>query len=217
MPISDCDVRDPRIRRTRQSLQKALRSLLAKKSFDELSVQDIADEATVNRATFYDHYTDKFALLEAIVAAEFHQLLQERHVKFDACDSAASASLVLAVCDFLTGPCAKAEPAGGRDAVEPLVDAAVINAIRGVLSAGLAQRPRKSDISSEMIAATASGAIYGAVKEWSRAKPHVPADAIVPTVLKLVEPILARACVSPVRERPGFKQGESRERAGVDG
>jgi len=211
MPISDCDVRDPRIRRTRQLLQNALRILLAQKGLDELSVQDIADEATVNRATFYDHYTDKFALFEAIVAAEFHQLLHERKVKFDTCDGAAGASLVLAVCDFLSGPCANAEPAGGRNAVEPLLDAAVTNAIRRVLSAGLAQRPRKADVSSEMIAATASGAIYGAAKEWSRTKHRSPAQAIVLTVLKLVEPIFASACAQPARERAGPKKRDSRE------
>ena len=213
MPISDCDVRDPRIRRTRQLLQNALRTLLVKKGFDELSVQDIADAATVNRATFYDHYTDKFALMEAIVATEFHQLLHERNVKFDADNASAGASLVLAVCDFLTGPCANAEPAGGRNAVEPLLDAAVTNAIRRVLSAGLAQRPLTSDVSSEMIAATASGAIYGAVKEWSRTKHRPTAETIVPTVLKLVEPIFAPACAQPARERAATRKRDSRERA----
>ena len=63
--ISDCEVKDPRIRRTRQALQGALRGLMKSKGFDEVSVQDIADAATVNRATFYDHYTDKFSLLDA--------------------------------------------------------------------------------------------------------------------------------------------------------
>ena len=38
------------------------------KPFDEISVQDIAEAATVNRATFYDHYTDKYSLLEANIA-----------------------------------------------------------------------------------------------------------------------------------------------------
>jgi AcrR family transcriptional regulator len=52
MPISDCEVRDPRIRRTRQLLQGALLQLLGSKSFDDISVQDITDAATVNRATF---------------------------------------------------------------------------------------------------------------------------------------------------------------------
>src|SRR5580692_10535191 len=69
MPISDCEVRDPRIRRTRQLLQEALRTLLWSKQFDEISVQDIAEAATVNRATFYDHYADKFALADALIAS----------------------------------------------------------------------------------------------------------------------------------------------------
>src|SRR5215471_13245375 len=92
MPISDCEVRDPRIRRTRQLLQGALLQLLRSKTFDDISIQDIADAATVNRATFYDHYTDKFALLEALVAGGFHKLLAERNVQFDnGCTSALEA------------------------------------------------------------------------------------------------------------------------------
>jgi AcrR family transcriptional regulator len=194
MPISDCEVRDPRIRRTRQLLQGALRTLLAKKGFEELSVQDIADEATVNRATFYDHYTDKFALLEALIAGEFHHLLHERKVRFDCDEAAAGASLVLAVCDFLGGPCGKAEPVGARNAVDPLVDTAITATIRQVLLAGLAKRTAPAAIPMELIAATASGAIYCAAKEWARTQPRPPAEAIVPTVLKLVAPILAPVC-----------------------
>ena len=68
MPISDCDVRDPRMKRTRQLLQGALRELLREKRLDEIGVQDITGAATINRATFYDHYTDKFALFQAMIA-----------------------------------------------------------------------------------------------------------------------------------------------------
>ncbi|HEX4576291.1 MAG TPA: TetR family transcriptional regulator, partial [Edaphobacter sp.] len=71
-PISDCEVRDPRIRRTRQLLQAALSSLMQTNGFDEISVQDISEAATVNRATFYDHYTDKYSLLDATIAGGFH-------------------------------------------------------------------------------------------------------------------------------------------------
>src|ERR1700678_2851698 len=103
MPISDCQLRDPRIRRTRKLLQGALGILMKTKSFDEISVQDITEAATVNRATFYDHYTDKFALLDAMVAGGFHALPQERNVRYDGtCHSAASA-IILAACDYLSG------------------------------------------------------------------------------------------------------------------
>src|SRR6202041_749687 len=100
-PISDCEVRDPRIRRTRQLLQEALSSLMQTKPFDEISVQDISEAATVNRATFYDHYTDKYSLLDATIAGGFHQLLHQRNVQFDgSCPSAATA-IILATCDYL--------------------------------------------------------------------------------------------------------------------
>src|SRR6202041_3299231 len=125
MPISDCEVRDPRIRRTRQLLQGALQTLMQTKSFDEISVQDITEAATVNRATFYDHYTDKFALLEAMVAGGFHRLLEERSVGYDGtCPSAASA-IILAACDYLTTLHAAQGGCGNcRSNVEALEDAA---------------------------------------------------------------------------------------------
>jgi len=37
--------------------------------------------STVNRATFYDHYTDKFALFDAMVANDFRKMLQDPAVK----------------------------------------------------------------------------------------------------------------------------------------
>ncbi len=54
---------DPRVVRTRQLLRDALVSLVAEKGFNALTVQDIADRATLNRATFYLHYQDKHELL----------------------------------------------------------------------------------------------------------------------------------------------------------
>src|SRR6266568_3888255 len=92
---------DPRIRRTRVLLQQALGKLLETKEFDKISVQDIAEAATVNRATFYDHYTDKFALLECMVGTRFGELLGTRGVQFNAGCSSALRGIVLGVCDYL--------------------------------------------------------------------------------------------------------------------
>ena len=50
---------DPRIVRSRRMLMEALVKLLNQKEFDHISVQEIADEATLNRATFYLHYLDQ--------------------------------------------------------------------------------------------------------------------------------------------------------------
>jgi len=57
---------DPRVLRTRQLLRSALISLIPEKGFSAITVQDITDRATLNRATFYLHYRDKVDLLEDV-------------------------------------------------------------------------------------------------------------------------------------------------------
>src|ERR1700756_1629323 len=94
---------DPRVRRTRVLLQRALEGLLKTKRFEELSIQDIADAATVNRATFYDHYPDKFALLECMVARQFHELLAQRSVKFGGICPTELRGIVLGGCGSVAG------------------------------------------------------------------------------------------------------------------
>jgi AcrR family transcriptional regulator len=55
---------DLRVRRTRKLLQQALIELTIEKGFAAVTVQDIAERAMVNRATFYRHYLDKYDLLD---------------------------------------------------------------------------------------------------------------------------------------------------------
>jgi AcrR family transcriptional regulator len=194
MPISDCEVRDPRIRRTRQLLQGALRALMQSKSFEEISVQDIAEAATVNRATFYDHYADKFALLDALIAGGFHSLLHARKVQFDGtCPSAASA-IIEATCDYLAQIRAEHPDCGGKNSAknpfEPLIDAAITSAIRRVL----ASRPDPEHSPLTEIAVTAAAwAIYVAARQWSLTSDRPPVAEVVPQILAFVFPMLQQA------------------------
>jgi AcrR family transcriptional regulator len=192
MPVSDCEVRDPRIRRTRQLLQVALRDLMSQKSFDEISVQDITDAATVNRATFYDHYADKYALLEAMVAGGFHKLLFERKVEYDGRCATAAGQLIQATCDYLTlnhaaGDCRR------HNAFEPLMEAAIVTAIHRTLLRGASREGVSQTATAAMAATAASWAIYGAVKEWLNTPGRPSTEQVVPEILALVLPILHRA------------------------
>lgn len=196
MPLSDCEVRDPRMRRTRQLLQGALGKLLQSKSFDDISVQDIAEAATVNRATFYDHYTDKFALFESMVAGGFHQMLHERAVRFDGACPTAAGAVILATCDYLTE--VQATHGECQTVFEPLMDAAMIAAIRRVLGEGIAKHTSVGSELREIRAAAASSAVYAAVKQWSRTPGHAPVDEIVPAILAMIAPLL----VSPPESHP---------------
>jgi AcrR family transcriptional regulator len=179
---------DPRIRRTRLLLQQALGKLLETKEFDKISVQDIAEAATVNRATFYDHYTDKFALLECMVGTRFGELLTARGVRFDGGCSSALRAIVQGVCDYLA-------TAPGAECVRqlPHMEAAVIAVVRTMLLKGLTLHPPATGVSPQMLAATLSWAIYGAAKEWLRTPGRVSSDAVVDQVMQLVQPVFTAA------------------------
>lgn len=188
MPISDCEVRDPRIRRTRKLLQGALGSLMQTKRFDEISVQDITEAATVNRATFYDHYTDKFALLDAMVAGGFHELLGERGLRYETGCPGALSAIIRATCDFLAqAHCGTV--CERQTAFEPLRDAAIVAAIRRLLVEGLG-RGGSPSADQELVAEVASWAICGGVKRWLSTPDRPPAESFVPELLALVLPML---------------------------
>jgi AcrR family transcriptional regulator len=56
---------DRRVRRTRKLLHDAFISLTIEKGYEKTTIQDILDRADVGRSTFYAHFRDKAALLEA--------------------------------------------------------------------------------------------------------------------------------------------------------
>jgi AcrR family transcriptional regulator len=211
IPISDCQVRDPRIRRTRQLLQGALRKLLQEKSLDEICVHQIAEAATINRATFYDHYADKFALLEAMVAGGFHQLLHDRQIAFDGSGEALK-SIIACTCDYLASAHA-GSACKLQTAFQPLMDAALVSAIRRVLLAGLRTRS-KSSLSHEAIASAVSWALYGTVKEWFTTANRPPAEKIVQSVANLVFPLLEESGLLPdtYKAKRGLPKASSRRR-----
>jgi AcrR family transcriptional regulator len=189
MADSPCKAVDPRIIRTRQLLQDALASLLKEKEFENISVQDITDAATVNRATFYDHYPDKFSLLECTLGSRFHELLRVRGITFDSTCSAALKAIILGVCDFLAGTLRTGLERQGQ--MEPHLESAVIAVVRRMILDGLHQEASGDALSPEMIATTVSWAIYGAAKEWARTPNRCPSEEIVDTILLLVSPMLA--------------------------
>jgi AcrR family transcriptional regulator len=184
-----CESVDPRVRRTRQLLQQALDKLLQMKDFENISVQDIAEAATVNRATFYDHFADKFALLEYSVAASFYGLIADRNVQFDSSCSSTLEGIILGVCNYLDSlPRAECER---RKQMEPYLESAVIGVVRRTILKGMKEHTSSLATSPEMIATTLSWAIYGAAREWLHTPNHCPADEIVSTIMTMIAPIVA--------------------------
>lgn len=178
---------DPRILRTRQFLQQALDKLLETRPFEELSVQDITDLATVNRATFYAHYPDKFALLECLVAARFHELLAARGVKYDGTCRQALRAIIVTACDFLAG---RVRACGERPfRIEPQMESAIIAVLRAMILRGIKEHPPHGPISPEMVASTASWAIYGGAQEWVRSPGRGASEEAAETLILLTDSI----------------------------
>lgn len=58
---------DLRVIKTRANIKNTFIDLLTKKAFAEITVQNILDQALINRSTFYKHYTDKYDLAEQFI------------------------------------------------------------------------------------------------------------------------------------------------------
>ena len=170
---------DPRICRTRQMLFQAVQSLLSEKSFDSISVQDIAERSTLNRATFYDHFTDKFALLEAMMSERISASIATRmQQSTEGCQSALR-QLILAACDFL------AEVSSGcqkhQRQFEPLVE----SQMKAVMYETLLPALRAHGVENPELRATMiTWAIAGAALQWSREK-KISAEAFADSVLPM--------------------------------
>ena len=176
---------DPRIRRTRQMLFQAFQNLLEEKTFELITVQDIAERSTLNRTTFYDHFTDKFALLEAMMGERFSAVIEARMGGNKGTCEGALRHLVLATCDFL----AKASDGCQKHQrqFEPMVESSVKSVMREYLLVGMRQHKAKSP---ELRATMVSWAIAGAALQWSREKKITAeelADAVLPTILTALE------------------------------
>jgi len=182
---------DPRVIRTRKLLQDAFMALLAEKSFHSISVQDIAERATLNRATFYAHFEDKYALMDYMIGDLFRETLRRRLPDGAPFTLDNLRLLVVSVCEYLAefqGHCAPA----GRD-LDPRIEARVQQEIYTILLGWLAQspldvglQPGATHTSREMAATVTSWAIFGAAIEWTRGERTISAEAQARQILALI-------------------------------
>jgi len=175
---------DPRILRSRRMLMDALASLLMKKEFEDISVQEIANEATLNRATFYLHYADKNALLEAMTGVRFRELIERRAITFSDCGGALRA-IALGVCDYL----AETTSCPGRLAQIPL-EGSIIPVVEGMFKEGLALHGIAAGVDGAMRATTAAWAVFGAARRWFQTPNRIPAEEMAARIETMVSPVL---------------------------
>jgi AcrR family transcriptional regulator len=175
---------DPRILRSRRMLMESLAKLLTNKEFADISIQEIADEATLNRATFYLHYPDKNALLQAMTEARFRHLIERRAISFTDCYGALRA-IALGVCDYLS------ETTGCPSQLTRMpLEGSIAPVVEAMFKEGLALHGTAPGIDAAMLATTAAWAVFGAARRWFQTADRIPAEEMAARIEVMVGPIL---------------------------
>jgi AcrR family transcriptional regulator len=160
---------DPRVKRTLKLLNQAFIELLNEKGFQSITVQDIADKAEVNRATFYAHFEDKFDMLDAFARENFLEWLAKNEPAPGELTLKQLSRFVTHVFNFLAKMAAHCNPIDHQ--VESMLQAAVQEEICRYLLEWFNRTPIQSfplRQSPESVAIVWSWAIFGAAVQWSR-------------------------------------------------
>jgi len=196
--VAQCDPEsglDPRVRRTRRLLVDALSSLMKEKSIPSITVGDLTARAGVNRATFYAHFPDKFALLEHSVRERFREVLSSQipcptqfrlhHLR----------GLCRAVAEFFAsfvGQCRRSD----RE-FDPLIEATVQGSLQMFALKWMehdTEGVRRGD--PEVQANVLSWAIFGSALQWSRGPRTLSVDELAAELeARLVEGLRSREVV----------------------
>lgn len=70
---------DRRVAKTKKSIEEAVLKLMAKKDYNSITITDIANEADINRKTFYNYYNninDVMEEIEARIIERFEELIE---------------------------------------------------------------------------------------------------------------------------------------------
>jgi AcrR family transcriptional regulator len=181
---------DPRVRRTRKLLQDALRSLIHEKRFSKISVQDITERATVNRATFYAHYLDKEDLAASSLKADLHSTLAQRFAERPVLSQASLLEIAIGVFEFLGNmydacPIAAAEL---QDAVGTAVQQGLYEMMDLCLAKSGAYIRLFPGCTRETVVTVLTWSIYGAAQRWSRSDSRAPAEQVCREIVSMLLP-----------------------------
>ena len=75
---------DRRVEKTRKSIRKALVQLMETKDISQITIKALAEEAQINRKTFYMHYTSIYDILDEIeneIIIDLRTIMEQYKIK----------------------------------------------------------------------------------------------------------------------------------------
>jgi AcrR family transcriptional regulator len=189
---------DPRVRRTRQLLQQALLELMQEKRFASVTVHDIAERATVNRATFYAHFADKYDLLDFIIREQFQREVASKLPPASRWGVNTLRMLIGSVLDFLRKAQNEHRPTDIE--LDPLFERIVREELAEVLSSWLKQVPISGmgrRVPAGTLASVMSWAMFGAAAQWIHGAKTISAEQMVNQILIVITEGVGRLIPGP--------------------
>lgn len=173
---------DRRAQRTRQMLCQAFREVAREKGVMTASIQDIAERADVSRGTFYAHYADKYALIEAIVREDFQRQVSSYFLPSTETRKTLHL-LIKVVLEYIKGIYQRHHLAGE---MAVLIERVIHEELYELVFTWLKERKNKgvrSHAPLETLAQVISWAIFGAAVQWSQETTTILKEQMVHDVL----------------------------------
>lgn len=152
---------------------------MMERRFRDITVQEIADRATVNRATFYAHFEDKFDLLDSAIRDRFKQELAARMPNASVWSEDHLRLLIIIVFECVAMITHECKPSD-RD-FAPYRERAIQEETEAILLGWMRQPAFPSapaGVAPNTLAMVWSWAIFGAATQWSRSERRISADEL---------------------------------------
>lgn len=156
---------DPRILRTRKLIMDAFIALAEKRDIKDMTIKDITSEATVNRATFYYHFWDKYDLMEKVLVEDLMFNVNNEITDHDELNQETIVSIFLLVTNILESLSTKCRKS--FEAFKTTTEAIIMKELKEIFyQLLLKQSTTASEHSLRIAAVMLSWGIYGASLDW---------------------------------------------------
>lgn len=184
---------DPRIQRTRASLQDALLTLCKKRDPDSVTVSEIAEAASVNRTTFYQHYPDVNTLLADALDAVADAAHAQLELQLPTLEQTGPRDIIARYLQHVFENAALYRTVLGTSG-SPILVARLTERVSSIAEAGMrAKNFDESEIPIPVAAASIAGSFVGIVRAWLQMQPLPTAATVTEWTLATLAPIEAAA------------------------
>mgnify|MGYP001222870049 CR=1 FL=1 len=175
---------DPRVIRTRQLILDAFVQQLNIMDFYSITVGDITKAATINRATFYAHFPDKYALFEAFLLDAFTNMVLYKVDTEGPLTEKTLQELIVALCNYheTSHHCFKK-----YDSVALLLEENIKLHLEKLVLQLISTAATAADLKSLETAATLlSWSLYGITYRWNMEGRTVSSSELAEQVMPLI-------------------------------